>query len=155
MPTTRPTWDEYFMGLARLAATRATCDRLHVGAVLVRDRRVIATGYNGSLPGLPHCDDVGHDLVDGHCVRTSHAEANAVQQAARHGVSVDGATLYVTAFPCWPCARMVFGAGVRRIVYADAYRIDARVLAAAESMGVAIDFAGEARPHDEVQLLGA
>lgn len=124
----RPSWDEYFLSIAQAAATRATCDRKHVGAVLVRDRQILATGYNGSVRGAPHCDDAGHDMQDGHCVRTVHAEANAIAQAARAGTRVDGATLYVTAFPCWPCMKLVINAGVVRVVYKDAYRVDQRAL---------------------------
>lgn len=121
---TRPSWDRYFLDLARAASTRATCDRLHVGAVLVRDKQVLATGFNGSLPGAPHCDDVGH-LLDGNgaCVRTSHAEANAVSSAARRGISLDGATAFLTDSPCRTCARLLVMAGVTRIVYEREYRI--------------------------------
>lgn len=110
------------MQIAATVATRATCDRKHVGAVIVRDRSILATGYNGSIRGLEHCDEVGHMIEDGHCVRTIHAEANAVIQAARHGVSIDGATIYVTASPCWACFRMLANAGIRRIVFGEFYR---------------------------------
>src|SRR5690606_2744344 len=84
-------WDEYFMGIARQVASRSTCDRKHVGAVIVRDRMILATGYNGSIRGIAHCDDEGHLMEDGHCVRTVHAEANAIVQAARNGVRLEGA----------------------------------------------------------------
>ena len=87
----RASWDEYFMNIAREVGTRATCDRKHVGAVIVRDRIILSTGYNGSIRGLPHCNDVGHMMEDGHCVATLHAEANAIIQAARNGVGIDGA----------------------------------------------------------------
>lgn len=122
--TDRASWDSYFMALARQVATRATCDRKHVGAVIVRDRTVLSTGYNGSLPGRPHCDDVGHELVDGHCVATVHAETNAVAQAARTGVRIDGATCYTTASPCWPCYRLLVSAGVVRVVFDEFYGKD-------------------------------
>ena len=89
----RASWDQYFMNIARVVATRATCDRKHVGAVLVRDRTILSTGYNGSIRGLPHCSEVGHMMEDGHCVATVHAEANAIIQAAKNGVAIDGATL--------------------------------------------------------------
>lgn len=118
----RQDWDQYFLGIAKQVATRATCDRKHVGAVLVRDRNILATGYNGSVRGLDHCDQVGHHMEHGHCTRTVHAESNAVAQAARVGTRVDGATLYVTAFPCWLCFRLVVNAGVVRIVYGEDYR---------------------------------
>jgi dCMP deaminase len=117
----RPTWDEYFMDIAFAVAERSTCDRAHVGAVLVRDRRILATGYNGAPAGLPHCDDVGHLMVDGHCVRTLHAEQNAIIQAALHGVGISGATAYVTHHPCLTCAKMLINAGITRVVYAGNY----------------------------------
>ena len=118
---TRPGWDDYFMDIAFTVAERSTCDRAHVGAVLVRDRRILTTGYNGAPAGLPHCDDVGHLMVDGHCVRTLHAEQNAIIQAALHGISIEGATAYVTHQPCLTCAKMLINAGVRRVVYAGNY----------------------------------
>lgn len=122
MADVRPSWDEYFLRMALAVASRGTCDRKRVGAVLVRDKAVLATGYNGSIRRAAHCDDVGHMMVGGHCVRTVHAEANAIAHAARHGVHVDGATLYVTCSPCWGCFRLVANAGVWRIVYGEAYR---------------------------------
>lgn len=117
----RPTWDEYFMQIAFTVAERSTCDRAHVGAVLVRDRRILATGYNGAPAGLPHCDDVGHLMLDNHCVRTLHAEQNAIIQAALHGVGTQDATAYVTHQPCLTCAKMLINAGIRRVVYAGNY----------------------------------
>jgi len=117
----RPSWDEYFMDIALKVAERGTCDRAHVGAIIVRDRRILTTGYNGSPAGLPHCDDVGHLIVDGHCVRTLHAEQNAIIQAAYHGVSVKGGTIYVTHQPCLTCAKMIINAGIKRVVYAGEY----------------------------------
>lgn len=118
----RASWDEYFMRIATEVASRSTCDRKHVGAVVVRDRILLATGYNGSLRGLDHCDDVGHLMEAGHCVRTVHAEANALVQAARNGVGVDGAGIYVTASPCFSCFKLIANAGVRRIVFGEFYR---------------------------------
>lgn len=123
------------MNIAREVATRSTCDRKHVGAVLVRDRSILATGYNGSLRGLKHCDEVGHLMEDGHCVRTVHAEANAVVQAAKNGVRIDGATAYVTASPCWNCFRLLVNAGVVRIVFGEFYR-DPKVFTFAEELGL-------------------
>lgn len=117
----RPTWDEYFMQIAFTVAQRSTCDRAHVGCVLVRDRRILTTGYNGAPAGLPHCDDVGHLMVDGHCVRTLHAEQNAIIQAALHGISIEHASSYVTHQPCLTCAKMLINAGIRRVVYAGNY----------------------------------
>ena len=117
----RQSWDEYFLTLASHVATRATCDRLHAGCVIVRDKRILATGYNGSLPGADHCDDVGHLLVNGHCVATAHAEANAVSNAAREGGKTLGAIAYVTATPCWNCIKTLVTAGIKEIIYKDTY----------------------------------
>ncbi len=135
--TARATWDEYFMRIAEDVATRATCDRKHVGAVIVRDKSILATGYNGSVRGLGHCDDEGHLMEDGHCVRTIHAEANAVIQAARNGVRIDEATIYVTASPCWNCFKMIANAGLKKIVYGEFYR-DERVFSIADKLGIEI-----------------
>jgi dCMP deaminase len=121
---TRPSWDQYFMGFAKAASVRATCDRQHVGAVIVVDKQVVATGYNGSVRSLPHCDDVGHDMVGGHCVRTIHAEMNALAQAARRGVAVGGSSIYTTASPCWACFRVLVNAGITCFVYGQPYRED-------------------------------
>jgi len=117
----RPSWDEYFMSIAFQVAKRSTCDRAQVGAIIVKDRRILTTGYNGAPSGLPHCDDVGHLLIGGHCVRAVHAEQNAIVQAALHGVSVKGGTIYVTHQPCLTCAKLIINAGVVRVVYAGEY----------------------------------
>jgi len=133
----RVDWDTYFMDIARVVASRSTCDRKHVGALLVRDRMILSTGYNGSIRGMPHCDEVGHAMEDGHCVATIHAEANSVLQAARNGVRIDGADLYTTASPCWPCFKLVANAGIRRIVYGEFYR-DERIFEIARQAGIAL-----------------
>lgn len=121
----RPTWDEYFMELARTAAQRATCDRGRSGCVIVKDKQLLVTGYVGSPSGLPHCDEVGHLLrqtiendgsVTTHCVRTVHAEQNAICQAARRGIALDGATLYCRMTPCRTCAMLVINCGIERVV---------------------------------------
>lgn len=117
----RPSWDEYFLKLAMLASERATCPRMHVGCVLVKDKFVLATGYNGSLPGQPHCDDVGCLIVDNHCVRTNHAEINALVQAASHGVNLRGATAYITNMSCTTCAKALIAAGIERVVVFSDY----------------------------------
>ena len=132
----RPTWDEYFLNIAVEVAKRSTCDRANVGAVLVRDKRILTTGFNGSPSGLPHCDHDGHLLVDGHCVRTIHAETNAIIQAALHGVSTKGATCYVTHFPCINCTKTLINAGVVRVVYRNDYRVDEIALGFFNSAGV-------------------
>ena len=105
------------MRIAFEVATRATCLRRHVGAVIVRDKRILSTGYNGSPPGQQHCTEVGCLLEDGRCIRTLHAEQNALMQAALHGVSTHGATLYCTCRPCHVCARMIVAAGIVRVVF--------------------------------------
>ena len=128
-------WHTYFMNIARQAATRSTCDRKHVGAVLVRDRTILSTGYNGSIRGLPHCTEVGHMMEDGHCVATVHAEANAIIQAAKNGVAIEGASIYTTASPCWPCFKLIANAGCRRIVFGEFYR-DSRIFEFAQRLGI-------------------
>lgn len=117
----RPSWDEYFMKLAMLASERATCPRMHCGCVIVRDRFVLATGYNGALPNMDHCEDVGCLIVDNHCVRTNHAEMNAICQATLHGITLKGATAYVTNMPCTNCAKMLIAAGITRVVVFSDY----------------------------------
>lgn len=121
----RPGWDEYFVAMALLAARRATCPRRRVGAVLVRDHRVLATGYNGSVRGAAHCDDVGCLLVNNSgresCVRTVHAELNAILQCAMNGVSTSGSSIYCTDFPCVACAKALIQAGAERVVYLSEY----------------------------------
>ncbi len=119
---TRPSWDEYFIEITRAVAKRSTCNRAQVGAIIVKDKRILTTGYNGAPRGLPHCTDVGCEIVDGHCVRTLHAEQNAIIQAALHGVSVAGGTIYSTHQPCHVCAKMIINAGLVRVVYAGAYQ---------------------------------
>ncbi len=120
----RPDWDSYFMKIANAVSERSTCDRAQVGCVLVLDKRILTTGFNGSPTGQPHCDEVGHLMVEGHCVRTIHAENNAIIQAALHGVSTKGSTCYVTHFPCMNCAKVLVNAGITRLVYGVSYRID-------------------------------
>lgn len=134
----RPDWDAYFLEIAATVSTRATCDRKHVGCVLVKGNAIAATGYNGSMSGLGHCDDIGHLMEDGHCVRTIHAEANAVAQAAKNGVSLDNAVAFINAAPCWNCFRLLVNAGIRRIIFNDAYRLDSKVIDAAEKAGVVL-----------------
>jgi len=117
----RPTWDEYFLKLAMLVSERATCPRMHCGAVLVRDKRILSTGYNGSIPGDDHCEDIGCWVVDNHCIRTIHAEMNALLQCAIHGISTKGATAYVTNMPCTNCAKSLIAAGIKEVVIFSDY----------------------------------
>jgi len=131
----RASWDEYFMNIAKQVATRSTCDRKFCGAVIVRDRVILSTGYNGSISGAPHCDEVGHMMENGHCMRTIHAEMNAVAQAAKNGVNIHGSTIYITASPCWTCFKLLCNAGIKRICYSEFYR-DERIIEAAEQVGV-------------------
>lgn len=132
----RPNWDQYFMEIAQVVSTRATCDRKHVGAVITRKRRIVSTGYNGSLPGHLHCSEIGHDMDHGHCVRTTHAEMNAILQADRR--SLYGARMYVNTYPCWPCMRAIIAAGITSVVYDQDYRKDLRVEQAAKDSGVTL-----------------
>lgn len=121
----RKTWDEYFMDLAQTVAQRGTCNRAYVGCVLVnQDNRIVSTGYNGSIKGNPHCDDVGHTMRDGHCIATIHAEMNALLYCAKVGISVNDSKCYVTHFPCLNCTKSLIQAGVKEIYYHEAYRPD-------------------------------
>ena len=126
----RPSWDEYFMEVCRAIAKRATCDRGRSGCVIAKDHQILVTGYVGSPRGLPHCDEVGHlfktiQHEDGsqtkHCVRTVHAEQNAICQAARRGISIDGATLYCKMTPCRTCAMLIISCGIVRVVAEKRY----------------------------------
>jgi dCMP deaminase len=133
--STRVSWDEYFMNIATVVASRSTCPRKYVGAVIVREKTILSTGYNGSIRGMPHCSDVGHMMENDHCVATIHAESNAILQAAKNGVMIDGATVYVTASPCWNCFKQIANAGIRRIVYGEFYR-DERIFSVSERLGI-------------------
>jgi len=126
----RPSWDEYFLGLCAVIGKRSTCDRGYSGCVIVRDKRILSTGYVGSPPGLEHCDEVGHLIAKvldekgeahQHCIRTSHAEQNAIAQAARFGIALEGATLYTKMEPCHSCAKSILAAGIKRIVCEKRY----------------------------------
>jgi len=120
----RPSWDEYFLQIADLVSSRATCRRLKVGAILVKDRKIISTGYCGAPKKIPDCFEIGCLVRDGHCVRTVHAEVNTVAQAAYHGVSTNGSTLYANWLPCYNCAKILINAGIEKIVYRKIYRPD-------------------------------
>ncbi|MFH0874032.1 MAG: cytidine/deoxycytidylate deaminase family protein [Candidatus Komeilibacteria bacterium] len=123
MTVPRPSWDDYFMAMTRIVATRSSCDRLSAGAILVKQKRIIATGYNGAPPGQPNCNEVGHLLEDGHCVRTIHAEHNAILQVSLlQGSSTEGSTLYINYSPCIHCAKYILAAGIKKIVIGKIYR---------------------------------
>lgn len=126
----RPSWDDYFLEIMRSVAKRATCDRGRASSVFVKDRQILVTGYVGSPVSMPHCDDVGHQLkkiihedgtITEHCMRTVHAEQNAICQAAKRGVSLDGATVYVNMTPCRTCAMLLINSGIKRVVAANKY----------------------------------
>ncbi|MEI6386185.1 MAG: cytidine/deoxycytidylate deaminase family protein [Spirochaetota bacterium] len=145
----RPSWDEYFMEVARAIAKRATCDRGRSGCVIARDHQILATGYVGAPAGLPHCDDAGHEMrkmlrEDGstsqHCVRTVHAEQNAICQAAKRGVSIDGATLYCRMTPCRTCAMMIINCGIRRVIAERRYHTAAESEAMFHEAGVELEY---------------
>lgn len=151
----RPSWDEYFMELANTASKRATCDRGRSGCVIVKDRQLLVTGYVGSPAGLPHCDEVGHlfrqsinpdGTVSNHCVRTVHAEQNAICQAARRGIALDGATLYCRMTPCRTCAMLIINCGIKRVVCERKYHAGAESEDLFRQAGVQLEFF-----HDEVQ----
>ena len=112
------------MCVADLAALRATCDRLKVGAVLVRDKHIIATGYNGSVSGDAHCTEAGCQVIENHCIRTIHAEMNALLQCAKYGIATDDAELYITHFPCLQCTKAILQAGIKKIYYQNDYNND-------------------------------
>ncbi len=146
---TRPSWDEYFMEIAHTVSKRATCDRGRSGCVIARDRQILVTGYVGSPKGLPHCDDVGHQMKkmlheDGHttmhCVRTVHAEQNAICQAARLGISIEGATLYCRMTPCRVCAMLIINCGIRRVVCEKKYHAGMESELMFSQAGVSIEY---------------
>lgn len=131
----RPSWDEYFLSLVELVGSRGTCDRGRSGCVIVKDKRILSTGYVGSPIGTKHCDEIGHEMhtvkhqddkETRHCVRTSHAELNAIANAARFGVALDGATLYCHMTPCYTCAKMIINAGIKKVVCNLDYHAGAR-----------------------------
>ncbi|MDY3118170.1 MAG: cytidine/deoxycytidylate deaminase family protein [Peptoniphilus sp.] len=121
----RKSWDTYFMQITEIVASRSTCDRAFVGCVLVnKDHRIVSTGYNGSVAGNPHCDDVGHTMRDGHCIATIHAEMNALLYCAKEGIPTKDTVCYVTHFPCLNCTKALIQAGIREVIYKNAYRVD-------------------------------
>lgn len=148
----RPTWDEYFMEVANTIAKRATCDRGRSGCVIARNRQILVTGYVGSPIGMPHCDDVGHlfksithenGKVTQHCVRTVHAEQNAICQAAKLGIALEGATLYCRMTPCRTCAMLIINCGIMRVVCEFRYHDSAESEAMFDSAGIKLDYVND------------
>ena len=143
----RPSWDDYFMSIAELVGSRATCSRGRSGCVIVREKRILVTGYVGSPAGIEHCDDIGHEMHkvlndDGseseHCIRTVHAEQNAITQAAKIGISVDGATLYCHMTPCYTCAKLLINAGIKKVVALKDYHRGQRTKEVFQKSGIKI-----------------
>ena len=131
----RVSWAEYFMNIAHEVATRSTCNRKAVGAVIVRGKTILSTGYNGSIKGADHCADAGHEMENDHCARTIHAEANAIVQAARHGIRIEDSEIYVTASPCYDCFKMIANVGINKIYFGEFYR-DERIIELAEKLDI-------------------
>ena len=117
----RTSYSKYFEDITDAVSKRGTCDRKQVGCVLIRDKRILATGYNGAISGGEHCDEVGHLMADGHCIRTVHAEINALAQCAKYGIPCDGATAYINTYPCWDCFKALVNAGIKNIYYKSEY----------------------------------
>ncbi|WP_394706928.1 deoxycytidylate deaminase [Marispirochaeta sp.] len=148
----RPSWDEYFMEVCDAIAKRATCDRGRSGCVIARDRQLLVTGYVGSPVGFPHCDEVGHQIrklihedgsISQHCMRTVHAEQNAICQAARRGVALEGATLYCTMTPCRTCAMLIINCGITRVVCKRKYHAGAESEEFFRRAGIQLDYFSE------------
>jgi dCMP deaminase len=148
----RPSWDEYFLEIMDTVAKRATCDRGRSGCVIVKDNRILATGYVGSPAGTKHCDEVGHEMhkvthADGsetmHCIRTAHAEQNAIVHAARTGVALDGGTLYCNMTPCYACAKMIINSGIKRVIARNYYHGGARAKDIFAEAGVVYELLNE------------
>ena len=131
----RPTWDIYFMEIAEQVSKRSTCDRKNVGAVIVRDKGILSTGYNGSIRGVKHCDEIGHLIENSHCVRTVHAEVNAVAQSAMNGTEIKNSSIYLTASPCWPCFKVIVNSGIKKIYFGEFYR-DEKIFKFAQESGI-------------------
>lgn len=141
----RNSWESYFMQIAIKVATRSTCNRKHIGAVIVRDKTILSTGYNGSIRKLPHCDEIGHMMEGDHCVRTVHAEANAIAQAAKNGTNIDNSEIYISASPCWSCFKLLLNAGIKKIIYGEFYK-DEHIFEAAKQADVDLKYYN---PKDE------
>ena len=149
----RPTWDEYFLDVMHALAKRATCDRGRTACVIVKDKQIVVSGYVGSPPGLPHCDEVGHLMkkvveedgsIHEHCMRTIHAEQNAICQAAKRGVSIAGATLYCKLAPCRTCAMLLIASGIKRVVAEYKYHAWGEAEEMLKQAGITVEYV-----HDE------
>lgn len=151
---TRPSWDQYFVDITLDVSKRSTCLRAQVGAIIVKDKRILTTGYNGAPRGLPHCLEEGCEIVGGHCVRSLHAEQNAILQAALYGVPLEGGTIYTTHQPCVVCAKMIINAGLKRVVYSGLYPDDL-AMKYLNNAGIQIDHIdlGERTPAPPPSLL--
>ncbi len=143
----RPDWEYYFMDITCRVAMRSTCPRRSVGAVIVKQKRILATGYNGAPSGMDHCTDVGCLMVDDHCVRTLHAEQNAILQAAQFGVSTLEAEIYTTSSPCLNCAKMIINAGITKVWFQDGYP-DEMALSFLQEAGVDVE---QLKPGDSIE----
>ena len=135
----RVDWHRYFMEIAKVVASRATCTRKHVGAVIVKDKTILSTGYNGSVRGRPHCDEIGCEMENDHCVATIHAEANAIIQAAKNGVCINGGEIYTTASPCWNCFKLIANSGIKRIYYGEEYG-DKKSMKVSAEIGLELEY---------------
>ena len=131
----RPEWNEYFGEITKQVALRSTCVRKKVGAIIVKDKNIISTGYNGSIRGLQHCETVGCLMMEGHCTRTIHAEANAIIQAAKHGLMIDRAEIYISASPCFNCFKLIANSGITKIYFMEFYR-DERIIEIAKKLDI-------------------
>ena len=134
-------WHQYFMEITEKVSEKATCNRKHVGAIIIKDKRILATGFNGSIAGGLDCDESYHMMDGGHCVRTVHAELNAIVQCAKYGISCDGASMYINTFPCWSCFKTIVNAGIKKIYYKDDYEAHMRgnVQAVAIELGIELE----------------
>src|SRR5664279_397685 len=155
----RPSWDEYFLQMSELVGSRGTCDRGYAGTVIVKDKRLLATGYVGSPIGLPHCDDVGHEMhtvthedgtISRHCIRTAHSETNAIDNAARFGVAIDGATMYSKMVSCYSCAKIIINAGIKRFVASKDYHATNQTKIVFKKAGVKLEIINkEVEPYQD------
>lgn len=158
----RPSWDEYFMEITQSVAKRATCDRGRAGCVIVRNKQILVTGYVGAPTGLPHCDEIGHQLKtitheDGtqsqHCMRTTHAEQNAIVQAAKLGVGIENATVYCKMTPCSTCAKMIINGGIKRVVCEKHYHQAEEAEKMFRQVGIELDYLNETFENYENQSI--